>query len=124
MKGRGREGREETGTATVLVLPLVGVLATVTLLVAVVAGALVAVRRAQSAADLAALAGAAAAARGHDACEAARRVAAHNGVRVEACQEVGSDVLLRVVSRGPTLMGRTVTVREQARAGPSSPPPS
>jgi secretion/DNA translocation related TadE-like protein len=108
----------------VLVLPLVGVLATVTLLVAVVAGALVAVRRAQSAADLAALAGAAAASRGHDACEAARRVAGRNGALLESCEAVGRDVLVRVVSRGPTLMGRTVTVREQARAGPSSPPPS
>lgn len=109
----------EAGSATVLVLPLVGALATATVLLAVVAGAVVAQRRVASAADLAALAGAAALQRGADGCAEAALVSRRNGGEVFSCRASATEVRVTVRAHGPRLLGRSLTVSAQARAGPA-----
>ena len=106
------------GSAAVLAVGLVGVLVAVTALVAALGGMVVDQRRVEAAADLAALAGAAAAQRGDDGCAAARSVARLNGGRVARCSRVGSVVEVRVVRSGRQVLGRTFTAGSTARAGP------
>ena len=113
--------RDQRGAATVLVMPFVGVLALVTVVLAFQGGALVTQRRVQAAADLAALAGAAALQRGDDGCVAASAVAGRNGARLSDCQvsgTAGRDVVVTVERDGPAVLGRSVTVEASARAGP------
>ena len=116
--------RDQEGAATVLVVPFVGVLALVTVLLAFQGGVLVAQRRVQAAADLAALAGAAALQRGEDGCAAASAVAGRNGALLSSCQvsggagRAGRDVVVTVERDGPAVLGRSVTVEASARAGP------
>jgi secretion/DNA translocation related TadE-like protein len=113
--------REQRGAATVLVLPFVGVLALVTVVLAFQGGVLVTQRRVQAAADLAALAGAAALQRGQDGCAAASAVAGRNGARLSDCQVsgvAGRDVVVTAERDGPAVLGRSVTVEASARAGP------
>jgi secretion/DNA translocation related TadE-like protein len=112
---------DERGAGSVLALPLLGVVAVTALLLAHLAGALVAARRAAAAADLAALAGAEAWRRGADACGAAALVAARNHAALETCRVAVDDVLLTVRVDVPGVVGRAVRVTAQARAGPSSP---
>ena len=110
---------DQRGSASVLGVVLVGVLAAVTLLVAVVGGVVADQRRAESAADLGALAGAAAVQQGADGCAAARPVVRLNGARLAACSIDGAVVWLRAIrSIGPVL-GRRFTVSSTARAGPA-----
>jgi len=120
---RAWAARSESGSASVLVAVLVGVLAMVALLGAAGAGVLVAHRRASAAADLAALAAAEALGPGRAgtrACPAAGRVSAANGAELTSCQVLGDDVLVRVgVER--SIMGWSLTVPARARAGPVSP---
>lgn len=116
MRARGRTG--ETGAASVLVLTLVGVLAAGTVLLAVVVGALVAQRRVASAADLAALAGAAALQRGADGCAAAAGVSRRNGAELVACRSSEGVVQVTVRTDLPVRFGRSLTVSARARAGP------
>jgi secretion/DNA translocation related TadE-like protein len=118
---RARTGRitDQRGSATVLVLVAVVLLAAATL-VGLVLGALATLeRRVESAADLAALAGAAAVQDAADGCAAARVVAARNDASLGACA-VRGDVLevraVRVVHL--PLVGR-VPLAARARAGPS-----
>lgn len=111
----------ERGAAAVLVLPLVGLLTVLALLAAVVAGALVSVRRAQAAADLAALAGAVASGSGEDACGAAARVADRNRARLTSCLRAGLEVAVVVAVETPMPAGRSLQVTARARAGPSRP---
>ena len=88
----------------------------------VVAGYLVSHHRARSAADLAALSGAAVHARGEDACDQARRIARRNGARVTRCDQVGDSVdfvvtvrvVVEVGVRSPGLPRR---VQAEAHAG-------
>ena len=113
--------RDQRGAATVLVMPFVGVLALVTVVLAFQGGVLVTQRRVQAAADLAALAGAAALQRGDDGCVAASAVAGRNGARLSDCQvsgTAGRDVVVTVERDGPAVLGRSVTVEASARAGP------
>jgi secretion/DNA translocation related TadE-like protein len=108
-----RPGHElERGSATVLVLA--GVMAC-----CVVGGgwlasgrAALARQRAETAADLAALAGAQALARADSPCPAAGLVAAANGGRLVACSIVGDALAVRVSVSGPT------PAVAAARAGP------
>jgi len=58
----------------------------------VVAGYAISAHRARSAADLAAVSGAAAAALGEDGCHQAGRTAARNGARVLSCDRVGDQI--------------------------------
>jgi secretion/DNA translocation related TadE-like protein len=83
-----------------------------------VAGAAVVThRRAESAADLAALAAAQALQEGGDTCAAARAVARANGARVDSCRIVGLDAVVGVRVDGPALLGG-LALPARARAGP------
>lgn len=110
--------RCERGAATLLVVSLLGVL----LLIGSTLGAVGAViadhRRAQSAADLAALAAARALADGGDACAAGAQVAAANGADLTSCAPSGREVTVRVEVSGPSWLGRVTVLDGQARAGP------
>lgn len=119
MRSAARAERDEPGAATVLGVALMGLL----VVVAVVASAVVALvachRRAQSAADLAALAGGAAAVRGADPCAEAGRIAARNGARLAGCEVVGADVAVVVAVPAPALPGIDQALLARARAGPA-----
>lgn len=108
--------RSERGSATVLVVAMAGVLVFVTMALAAVGGLVTAQRRAQSAADLTALAAAVALDAG--ACAEALRTASANSAGLDSCEVVGSEVRVVVSVAGPTLPGRDVRVRAEARAGP------
>ena len=112
-------GRGEAGAATLLVLAMAGVLLLVGAALGVVQAMVVAHRKAQAAADLAALAGASAAARGHPPCEAAATVARLNGSQLVGCQESAGDVTVEVVVSGPHWLGQQGDLTAEARAGPA-----
>jgi secretion/DNA translocation related TadE-like protein len=123
MRTTSRSG--ERGTAAVLVLVCLGVLVMVALVLAFQGGVLVAQRRAQAAADLAALAGASALQRRDDGCAAATANAARNGARVSRCRIAGvsgQEVVVTVARAGPELLGRSLDVEASARAGPDPVP--
>lgn len=107
--------RPDAGGATVLVVAMAGVLLFVTTGLSAVGGLVTAQRRAQAAADLAALAGAASPG---DACAGSARIAAANHAVLAHCEVRGRDVLVTVTVRGPRLPGRDVLVTAEARAGP------
>lgn len=110
--------RRERGAAAVTALALVGALATVAVLLAHLAGALVTSRRAASAADLAALAGATAVQQGKDGCRAAAWTARRNHAALSSCSLQGQDVLVVVQAPTPALLGTSLAVSARARAGP------
>lgn len=110
-----RLARSESGSATVLVVAMAGVLMFVMVGLSAVGGLVTAQRRAQAAADLAALGGAAAP---DDACSAAGRIAAANAAVLDGCEVAGSEVTVVVSVAGPHLPGRRVRVSAEARAGP------
>lgn len=110
--------RDQRGAATLLVLSMVAVLLSLAVALSGVAALVIAHRRAQAAADLAALAGASALARGRDACPAAAAVATANGARLVTCAVLDRDVRLQVRVEGPVLLGRRRALDAQARAGP------
>lgn len=121
MSRPGGAGGSERGAATVLAVALLGLLVLVAYALSVVAAVLVAHRTAQSAADLAALAGAGAVAgpTGDEPCEAAKAVSEANGARLEQCVVTGRDVLVMVAVPGPEWRGwRAGDLRAQSRAGP------
>ncbi len=75
-------------------------------------------RRAAAAADLAALAGAAAVQRGLQGCAQAGRVARANGAVLTECRVDGQEVRLAVRTDSARLLGRLVHPTAEARAGP------
>ncbi|QIX28882.1 flp pilus-assembly TadE/G-like family protein [Nocardioides sp. JQ2195] len=75
-------------------------------------------RRAQSGADLAALAGAGTLQRGDEACAAAGRVATANAAVLVTCRVIGEDVMVEVRVPGPEFLGHTFEIRGRSRAGP------
>ena len=106
-------------------VPFIGALALLTVLMAGVGGALVTVRRVQSAADLSALAGATAHAAGRTACPEVARVADRNGTTLDSCGVLeGGDVQVVVSAsvRGP--WPEPLRVRGRARAGPAGVQPA
>lgn len=109
--------RADRGAASLLVVACLALLLLIGAAVGVVAAMVRAERVAQSAADLAALAGAVAQQRGSPACAAAREVAAANGATVESCVEREGDVLLVVRVVGPHWLGQTADLTATARAG-------
>jgi secretion/DNA translocation related TadE-like protein len=116
-------GTDERGLAAPVVVVLTGLLLVVSLLGASLGRLLVDQRRAASAADLAALAGATAVQRGLDGCGAAREAAARNQAELVACSVTGEQVVVRAAVRSSVpggLLGRsrTVAVEADARAGP------
>jgi secretion/DNA translocation related TadE-like protein len=84
-----------------------------------VTGALVVDHRiAQDAADLAALAGAAAYADGREGCAAASRIAADNGAALADCSVASEEVDVAVLVEGPRWLRSWRDLRAEARAGP------
>jgi secretion/DNA translocation related TadE-like protein len=114
---RGLEG--DRGGATVLVLAIGLVTVLVAIASAAVGSAIVARHRAQTAADLAALAGALDSLDGVEvACARAREIAASNGGHLIACDLDGLDVVVTVEARPSGLAAMGGTARASARAGP------
>ena len=114
--------RGESGLATVVGVALVGLLVTVALTAAALVALVDAHRRAESAADLAALAGGGALADGADPCAAAARIARRNDARLGSCQVQASSVTVQVTVSGPRLLGMRPRLSGRARAGPVSQP--
>lgn len=115
--------RGERGSATLFAMSLVGLLVLVGAALGVVAAMVHAHRLAQSAADLAALAGARALADGEDPCAAAARIATANGAAVDACAVAAADVRVTVTVTGPHWLGQSHDLSAEARAGPHSASP-
>ena len=110
--------RDDGGAASLLVVALTGVVLMLGLTGAFLTATAAAHRRAQTAADLAALAGATAHQRGEDACEAAGEVAMSNGAGSTGCHLEADDVVLRVTLAGPEFLGHSWELVGLARAGP------
>ena len=114
----GRYVRDDRGVATVYACLGIVVLIAVTGLAVHLGAATLARQRAETGADLAALAGAAKVLQGPDAvCAAVVRVAVANGVDVQSCTVQGTDVLVSVLARagaGPF----SGSAPGRARAGP------
>ena len=108
----------QRGSASLLVVVLSGVVLLLGLAGAFVTATAAAHRRAQSAADLVALAGALARQSGEDACSGAADVARGNEAELLACQVLGEDVRVTVRVPSPELAGHTWEALGRARAGP------
>jgi secretion/DNA translocation related TadE-like protein len=112
----------EQGSATANAAVLISLLA----MVAVLAGAAVSVftghRKVTAAADLAALAGAAALQHQRPGCPAADRIAARNHATLVACEVAGEVLTVRVERVVDSVFDLSVTVHARARAGPADPP--
>jgi secretion/DNA translocation related TadE-like protein len=112
-------GRREAGSATVMSLSWLAVLAvigTVGLLVTLVAAAQ---HQVESAADLAAVSAATHIGEGQPvACAAASRVASSMRARVTSCRLDGFDVAVEVAST-VSIPSRTLVLTASARAGPA-----
>lgn len=114
----------QRGAATLLAVAMAGVLLLVGAATGVVGALVVAHRRAQAAADLAALAAAASlAGRGSGPlrapCDVAGQVARANGARLGSCQVDGWEVLVEVRVTGPRWLGQDQDLAAAARAGPA-----
>jgi secretion/DNA translocation related TadE-like protein len=116
----GRQASER-GSATPFAVAVMGLLVLVGAALGV-AGAMVHAHRvAQSAADLAALAGAHSLAEGGDGCAAATTIAEANGARVDSCEVAGFDLRVQVTVTGPRWLGQRHDLSAEARAGPGGP---
>lgn len=111
----------ERGSASLLVIALLGLLMILGAAMSFVAGVVADHRAAQSAADLSALAGAQALQRGQDPCAAANRIAAANGASVRSCDVSGEEVVVDVTVEARSYAGYSPEVTGRARAGPISP---
>jgi secretion/DNA translocation related TadE-like protein len=110
--------KDERGSGTVLAVAMIGLLVTVTVATSGVVGVVAGHRRAQSAADLSALAGATKLQSGADACQRARAIAGRNGADLRRCQVEGTEVVV-VVARSVRLPGLLMELKARARAGPA-----
>lgn len=117
---RSRSARGERGAVTVLAIALLGVLLLLTTAFAVAEAMVSDHRRAQAAADLAALAGAQAIQQAEDGCAAATTIAGANGAALADCQVQGQDVVVTTRVAGPRWLGAYGDLSAQARAGPST----
>jgi secretion/DNA translocation related TadE-like protein len=112
----------DCGSGTVAVLGAVSVLAAMTVGALFVVSAVVASHRAQAAADLAALAAAAALVRGDPAptvCSAGAAVATRNGARLASCQ-AGPDLAVELSIEVDAAAARVGTATARSRAGPAT----
>ena len=109
--------RGEQGSGTVLAVAMIGLVVTVTVGATGAVGVVAGHRRAQSAADLSALAGATTLQSGGDACQRAGVIADRNGADLQRCQVDGTEVTV-VVARSVRLPGLPMELRARARAGP------
>lgn len=109
--------RDERGAGAVLAVSMLGLLVTVTVGVSGAVGVVGAHRQAQSAADLAALAGAGALQDGGAACARAAAIAERNGASLRRCRVQEWDVKVEV-TRSLRLPGGAVELAARGRAGP------
>lgn len=111
--------RDERGAAVVVGVGVIAVLVLVAMVGVGVVGIVLAHRRAQTAADLGSLAGAAALQRGADPCMAAGMVVGRQHATVTRCVVDGTSVTLATAVDLPTSLGGGA-VLARARAGPAS----
>ena len=114
-----RRRRGQRGSATVLVVAVAGLMLFLAAALGVVAAMVRAHRVAQSAADLAALAGARGLSLGRDGCADATAIASANAARLTACRATGRLLEVTVVAPGPHWLGQGADLTAQARAGPA-----
>lgn len=114
-----RTGRDERGSAAPFAVGAIGLLLFLGAALGVVGAVFVAHRTAQSAADLAALAGANALQVSEDACAAATTITERNGATLESCEIAGEDVTATVRVEGPRWLGQPGDPVAEARAGPT-----
>lgn len=113
-----RRERDDGGYATVVSLGLMGLLVAATLVGLALAALQLTRHRAESAADLAALAAAHHVLEGPDAaCAAAREAAAAQHARLEQCSLEATEVLVRVTVDLPGRLAPMGPVPARARAG-------
>ena len=112
-----RARASQRGSATVLAVAMLVLLGVAAAVAVGLGGLLVAKRQAAAAADLAALAGAAALQRGEVGCDAAEATATANHAQVVTCRQDGDVVDLEVSVLASSLPGIEV-VSARARAGP------
>lgn len=112
-----RHGDE--GAATVVGLALIALLILVGVATAAVGGAVLAHRRAEAAADLAALAAAQALQGRGDPCREAARIAQANDAQLRACTVDGWTASVEVAVSGPRLIGLGLSLPARSRAGPA-----
>lgn len=118
--GPGRLPGGEAGSGTVLVLGLVAVLAAVAGVLVTVGLLVVTRHRADSAADLAALAAAGRSLSGlEEACRAAAETAEAAGARLVTCRLDGDDAVVSVAVLPPGRLAELGPATGQARAGPT-----
>lgn len=110
--------RDQRGSATLLAVSFLGVVLLVGAALGVVAAMVRSHRVAQSAADLAALAGATQLRQGADPCRAASGVAGDNGAHLVSCVVQGHEVVVAVRVTGPRWLGQRGDLSARARAGP------
>jgi secretion/DNA translocation related TadE-like protein len=114
-----RRVKDARGAGTVLAVAMIGLLVTVTVAAAGVVGVVASHRTAQSAADLAALAGAAALQDGGDACAQAAEVADRNRASLTGCKVSGWNVAVVVTAHTASLPGGVLDLDARGRAGPA-----
>jgi secretion/DNA translocation related TadE-like protein len=115
--------RGEGGSASVLMVGIVGVVIALSSAALIIAGYAVSYHRARAAADLGALSAAAAFQQGRDACAQATLTAKQHGAQVERCDVVGDAidfvVTVRVSLATPTRIPQLPkAVTAEAHAGP------
>lgn len=116
-----RVAERERGAGTVLVLGIIGVVLALAVGITALGAAQNGRGAAQSAADLGALAGAAALRGGLDACATAAAAVARNGAEVTACEVAAAGVVRVEVRRPVALLARWSSLgaaHADARAGP------
>lgn len=113
-----RRRRVQRGVATLVAFCLLAVVGLAALASSGVVAIVVAHRRAQSAADLAALAAAQALQRGADPCTAGRTIAAAQRATMTGCRLDGAEVVVEATVGLPRLLGGGHAVG-RARAGPA-----
>lgn len=112
--------RSDRGSASVWLAGALGALLTVVVALVHLGGIAVARHQAESAADLAALAGAGRVVAGEQAaCELAGWTTERMRVRLDSCRVRGWDVLVEVSARLSGPMGRFGVATARARAGPA-----
>lgn len=116
----GRTPPDERGVATAWAVVLIAVLGMVTFMAAGATGVIGARHRAESTADLAALAGAVTARDGGEPCAAAAEVAGYNDGTLSRCTVSDRVVEVSVAVQTPVLWGATWKQVGVARAGPAA----
>ncbi len=112
----------DRGVATVWAVAAIAVLVSLAVLGLHLGAAIVVRHQAESAADLAALAGAATVVAGERyACAQARRVTDRMRVQLVSCRARGWDVLVEVAARPAGWLAQLGAATGRARAGPAAP---